>query len=302
MKPCAFDYIRVDTLDETLAILADSSLDAKILAGGQSLLPLLNMRLARPEVLIDVNRLAGLDILELHTHQKSMQLEIGALVRQRALERYAFTESRTRLLHAALTHIGHPQTRNQGTVGGSLAHADPSAELPLVFTTLGGIVIAQNARGQRQIAAEEFFQGHFTTALQPDEILIKTIWQLPASRAGVAFREFRRRHGDFALVAAACVLEVDSKHTVQNVRLGLAGVADTPMLIKEAQEFVGEPWTEAQARSIVEKVARQWQLTDDIQASASYRRQLATVSLFRVLESAYKDALAKEITHAADQG
>ncbi|MBV9229183.1 MAG: FAD binding domain-containing protein [Chloroflexi bacterium] len=302
MKPSAFDYIRVDTLEETFAILADSSFDAKILAGGQSLLPLLNMRLARPGALVDVNGLSGLDALELRSDDEGAQLAVGALVRQRTLERYALAEPSARLLYAALTNIGHPQTRNQGTVGGSLAHADPSAELPLVFTTLGGTAVVQNARGQRQVAAEEFFQGHFTTAIEPDEMLIRTVWRLPARHAGIAFREFRRRHGDFALVAAACVLEVDGRHTIQKVRLGIGGVADTPQLVKEAQELVSEPWTVAHARAIVEKVARQLDLADDIQASASYRRQLAAVSLFQVLEGAFKDALAKEATHAADQG
>jgi CO/xanthine dehydrogenase FAD-binding subunit len=117
-------------------------------------------------------------------------------------------------------------------------------------------------------------------------MLIRTVWRLPASHAGVAFREFRRRHGDFALVAAACVLEVDARRVVQNVRLGIAGVADRPLLVKEAQELIGEPWTAAHARAIAEKVARQLDLADDIQASASYRRQLAAVSLFQVLEGA----------------
>src|SRR5215467_12085300 len=145
MKPPAFDYIRVDTLDEALSVLADSDLEAKVLAGGQSLLPMLNMRLARPKALVDINRLAALatvEQVETHLARATEQspattfLEVGALVRQRRLERYAFEEPRASLILTALTYVGHPQTRNQGTVGGSLAQADPSAELPLVFLTL----------------------------------------------------------------------------------------------------------------------------------------------------------------------
>jgi 2-furoyl-CoA dehydrogenase FAD binding subunit len=309
MKPSAFDYIRADTLDEALSVLADGALEAKILAGGQSLLPLMNIRLARPKTLLDVNKLDALQTIERSTmdtengrSQTPTLLEVGALVRQRVLERYVFKEPRARLLHAALTYIGHPQTRNLGTVGGSLAHADPSAELPLIFTTLGGTAFLQSTRGERQVAAEQFFQGYFTTVIEPDELLAKTSWPLPASNVGIAFHEFRRRHGDFALVAAACVLEIDGNRRVQKVRLGIGGVAETPLLIQKAQELVGEPWTKAYARSIAVSVASRLDLADDVQASAAYRRQLATVALLRVLEGAYQDALAKEGTHAKNQG
>src|SRR5205823_13186909 len=170
-----------------------SDLEANVLAGGQSLLPMLNMRLAQPKALIDINRLAVLTMLgQVERNPAGMQspgnafLEVGALVRQRQLERYALEEERTRLIHAALTYVGHPQTRNQGTVGGSLAHADPSAELPLLFLTLGGTAIIQSIRGERQVAAEQFFQSYFTTAIKPDEMLTKTLWRLPAPDEGIA--------------------------------------------------------------------------------------------------------------------
>jgi CO/xanthine dehydrogenase FAD-binding subunit len=299
VKPSAFDYVRADTLAEALSVLADVELDARVLAGGQSLVPLLNMRLARPKTLLDVNGVPGLDALEMRNDAEGTWLEVGALVRQRALERYAGKTLRARLLHAALTHIGHPQTRNQGTVGGSLAHADPSAELPLVLTTLGGRVFLRSTRGERQVPAEEFFQSFFTTALQPDELLLKSAWQLPAPRAGVAFREFRRRHGDFALVATACLLEIDSERRVQKIRLGISGVADKPLLVPEAAGLVGEQWEQARVRALSEVVAARLDLEDDIQASAAYRRQLATVALRQSLEAAYADALAKgEDAHA----
>src|SRR6266446_4742258 len=234
MKPSAFDYIRVDTVDEALSVLADSDLEAKVLAGGQSLLPMLNMRLAQPKALVDINRLAALATLgrlEMNLAGVAAQspgtafLEVGALVRQRQLERYALEEERTRLIHTALTYVGHPQTRNQGTVGGSLAHADPSAELPLIFLTLGGTAFLQGARGERQVTAEQFFQSYFATAIEPDEMLTKTQWRLPAPQEGIAFKEYRRRHGDFALIAAACTVTLENNRAVRNVRLGLGGVS-----------------------------------------------------------------------------
>ncbi len=311
MKPSAFDYIRVDTLDEALSVLADSDLEAKVLAGGQSLLPMLNMRLAQPKALVDINRLAALATLgrlEMNLAGVATQspdtafLEVGALVRQRQLERYALEEERTRLIHTALTYVGHPQTRNQGTVGGSLAHADPSAELPLLFLTLGGTAIIQSTRGERQVAAEEFFQSYFTTAIEPGEMLTKTLWRLPVPDEGMAFKEYRRRHGDFALLAAACTMKIGSDRKVQHVRLGLGGLADTPLLVDEVRESVGEHWAKERARAVAEAVVNRLDFADDYQASSSYRRQLASVLIATVLDAAYEDALAKEGKHGVDQG
>jgi len=310
MKPPAFDYIRVDTLDEALSVLADSDLEAKVLAGGQSLLPMLNMRLARPKALVDINRLATLATLgQVESHLAGMAeshattfLEVGALVRQRQLERYALEEPRARLIHTALTYVGHPQTRNQGTVGGSLAHADPSAELPLLFLTLDGTAILQSTRGERQVVAEEFFQSYFTTAIEPGELLTKTLWRLPAPAEGTAFKEYRRRHGDFALLAAACTINIGSDRTVQHVRLGLGGVADTPLLVDEVRELVGQRWAKEHVKRVAEAVVHRLNFADDYQASSSYRRQLANVLIASVLDAAYEDALAKEGRHGVDQG
>lgn len=313
MKPSAFDYVRVETLDEVFEVLAESGPEAKILAGGQSLLPMMNMRLAQPKVLIDVNKLVALQTLEQVAATNATTgdengeadetfLRIGALVRQRQLERYAAEEPQARLLYTALRHIGHPQTRNQGTVGGSLAHADPSAELPLLFLTLAGTAFLQSSRGERQVAAEQFFQSYFATAIEPDEMLTKTQWRLPEPRTGMAFQEYRRRHGDFALIASACTMNVNNDHTIQNVRLGLGGVSDTPLLANEAQQLVGEQLTKERTRAVVEGTIKKLDFPDDYQASSAYRRQLTGVLLSRVLEAAYEDAQAKEDTHAAHQG
>jgi 2-furoyl-CoA dehydrogenase FAD binding subunit len=304
MKPPAFDYIRVDTLDEALSVLADGDLEAKVLAGGQSLLPMLNMRLAQPKALVDINRLtalARLGLVEMGLAGVTTAfLEVGALVRQRQLERYALAEPRTKIIHTALTYIGHPQTRNQGTVGGSLAHADPSAELPLLFLTLGGTAILQSTRSERQVAAEQFFQSYFTTAIEPGEMLTKMLWPLPAADEGVAFKEYRRRHGDFALLAAACTMKIGSDRTVQRVRLGLGGLADTPLLVDEVRELVGEHWAKERARRVAEAVVNRLDFADDYQASSSYRRQLANVLISSVLDAAYEDAMAKELPRGND--
>ena len=306
MKPSAFDYIRVETLDEALSVLADSDLEAKVLAGGQSLLPILNMRLAQPKALVDINRLTALARLGLVEADMAgvgtAFLEVGALVRQRQLERYALAEPRARLIHTALTYVGHPQTRNQGTVGGSLAHADPSAELPLLFLTLGGTAILQSRRGERQVAAEQFFRSYFSTAIEPGEMLTKTLWRLPAPDEGMAFKEYRRRHGDFALLAAACTMKIGSDRTVQQVRLGLGGLADTPLLVDEVRELVGEHWAKERVRAVAETVVNRLDFADDFQASSSYRQQLASVSITSVLDAAYKDAMVKEGDHGMDQG
>jgi 2-furoyl-CoA dehydrogenase FAD binding subunit len=307
MKPSAFEYIRVETLDEALSVLADTELGAKILAGGQSLVPMLNMRLARPGALIDVNRLTDLQKLEHlpakeapteseNGHSEGMLLQIGALVRQRQLERFAAEEPRAMLIHTAVRHIGHPQTRNQGTVGGSLAHADPSAELPLLFLTLGGTAFLQSTRGERQVAAEQFFQSYFATAIEPDEMLTKTQWRLPGPQEGVAFKEYRRRHGDFALIAAACTMTIGSERAVEMVRLGLGGVSDTPLLVDEVQQLAGEGLTRERARAVAEAAANRLDFPDDYQASSAYRRQLATILISHVLETAYEDALAKKVS------
>src|SRR2546429_6606944 len=166
---------------------------------------MLNMRLAQPKALLDINRLVALATLgPLETNLPGMAaqspgtafLEVGALVRQRQLERYALKEERTRLIHTALTYVAPPQPRNQGTGGGSLAHADPSAELPLLFLTLGGTAIIQSTRGARRVAAEEFFQSYFTTAIEPGELLTKTLWRLPVPDEGIDFQANRRRRGE----------------------------------------------------------------------------------------------------------
>jgi 2-furoyl-CoA dehydrogenase FAD binding subunit len=295
MKPAAFDYLRAETLDEALAALADTGREIKVLAGGQSLVPLLSMRLTRPQAVLDINRLADLSTLE--RKEEADTLTIGALVRQRQLEIFTENEPRARLLHEALLHIGHPQTRNRGTVGGSLVHADPSAELPLLLTVLDGAVVLKSVRGERTVGARDFFLSHYTTAIEADELLVASIWPLPTARAGTAFKEFRRRHGDFALMAAACILLLDQQRRIQSIQLALSGLAETPFIVDEARMLTGDPWSKEAGRALTAAVVQHLRFVDDVQATAAYRRQLASVLVERIVEMAYNEAVAKEQTH-----
>lgn len=297
MKPATFDYLRADTLDDALDALAENGREIKVLAGGQSLLPLLSMRLTRPQAVLDINRITGLDRLERAESADRLTLTVGALVRQRQLEMFASEEPRARLLHAALLHIGHPQTRNRGTVGGSLVHADASAELPLLLTALDGSVVLKSGRGERHVVARDFFLSHYTTTIEADELLVASIWPLPASRAGVAFKEFRRRHGDFALMAAVCILTLDTQRRIQQVQLALGGLAETPFVVDEVHALMGNRWSKEAGQTLAATVVQRLSFMDDAQATAAYRRQLATVLIERIIEAAHNDAIAKEQAH-----
>lgn len=258
MKPPPFRYERPRSVDEALALLAEHGTEAKVLAGGQSLVPVLNMRLARPAVLVDVNRVAGLD----HVAPNG-SARVGALVRQ--------ADPRLRglpLLAEALPHVGHPATRNRGTVCGSVAHADAAAELPLVLVALGGSVRTGSTRGEREIAASEFFLGHFTTALEPDELVVETIWPAPPAGSGWAFEELAQRHGDFALCAAAAVTRGN------DLRVAVGAVADRPLLLDVDAESPGE------------SAAEQVDPFGNLHASADYQRQLVRVLVDRAVARA----------------
>lgn len=229
MKPPPFRYERPDSLEEALALRAEHGDEARPLAGGQSLVPMLNMRLARPAVLVDLNGLPGLDGLAL----KDGDLEVGAMVRQRDLEQ---SEAAVPIgaLHDALPLVGHVATRNRGTVGGSVAHADPGAELPLALLALDGAAVAESsARGRRQIAAGDFFTGFLTTALEPDEVLVAVRFPDARTDEGSALVEMAPRHGDFALAAAACWVRLGTGE-VTDARVAVGAVADRPQLVPEA--------------------------------------------------------------------
>jgi 2-furoyl-CoA dehydrogenase FAD binding subunit len=258
MKPRRFDYVRPDSADEAVAVLAEYGDAASVLAGGQSLMAMLNLRVAEPAVLIDIARLKELDCVRI----ADGKVEVGAAVTQNRLKDWPELASRLPLLAAALPFVGHFQTRNKGTVCGSIAHADPSSEIPLVLATLGGEVVLRSQRGTRTLAAADFQRGALTTSREPDELIVAVRFPVQAA-ARVAFREVARRHGDFAIIAvAACVQDGDS------VRIGIGGIADRP------SARLARIDSTAAARDIFESLAWELEGYDDLHASARLRRDL----------------------------
>jgi CO/xanthine dehydrogenase FAD-binding subunit len=257
--------------------------DGKVLAGGQSLMPLLNFRLARPAAIVDINGVEELDYL----HQEDGWLAIGALVRQRDAELSALVTATCPLLAEALPFIGHFQIRNRGTVVGSLAHADPAAELGAVALALGAELRIQSTRGTRTVPAEQFFVSYLTTAVAPDELLVEARFPAARPRTGYAFAEFARRHGDFALVGVAAIVEQDPARRCAEVRLAFTGVGPVPILCTDEQGVLcGEPFTSQAMNAFAERAAASFEAEPDIHASAEYRRELAGVLAERALQSA----------------
>ena len=269
MKPANFDYFRPASVDETVALLAEHGDDARVIAGGQSLMALLNLRLAAPRALIDIAHLAELS----YCRESDDYMEVGAAVTQAQLLNQPGLGQAVPLLAQALPHVGHFQTRNRGTVCGSLAHGDPSSELPLCLATLEGGVVLRSARGERVLKAAEFQTGLLATAREPDELVIAARYPLRRLGAGYAFAEVARRHGDFAIVSLAAVAHNGT------LRLGVGGVADRP---------VAHEWrlTPDQSDDALNEFA--WALggEDDIHASARYRRDLVRKLGRKVLEEA----------------
>jgi len=280
VKPAPFEYADPRSLDEAVAELGRHGDDGKVLAGGQSLVPMLNFRLARPRVVVDINRVAGLDGLT----ESGGTLRVGALVRQRRLERWA--AGRSALFAAALGHVGHSAIRNRGTVAGSVVHADPAAELPAVLLALDGVVVARSPRGERAIAASELFQGPLTTSLAADEIATETRWVLPAATDGWGFHEVARRHGDFALVGAVVVVALRAGR-LERVRAALFGAGPTPVRLAALERALnGQPPAAATTRAAVESATRELDTASDLHATAEYRRVVAGTLVTRALGDA----------------
>ena len=257
MKPRPFDYIRPDTVDEALSILAEHGEDARILAGGQTLIAMLNLRVVEAPVLIDITRIRELDAIR----EVDGTVEIGATVTQNRLLQWPSLVEKLPLLHAVLPFVGHFQTRNKGTVCGSIAHADPASEIPLALALLGGQVMLRSQKGARTLSANEFQQGMLLTARAPDELI--TAVRFPIVNARVAFREVARRHGDFAIVAIAAAAE-----NRESMRIGIAGMADRPAV--RSLQVDGA----ASLQHAIERLAWELEGYDDIHASARMRRDL----------------------------
>jgi aerobic carbon-monoxide dehydrogenase medium subunit len=282
MKPSVFEYTAVASVEEAVAELAQHGDAAKLLAGGQSLVPLLNMRLATPARLIDLNRVAALA----HITLRAGGLVIGAMTRQRTVERSALATLNAPLLGDALPWVGHFQIRNRGTVGGSLSHADPAAELPAVALCLDARFTARGPKGERTLGADEFFRTQLVTALEPTELLTE-VWFPPMPRAaGSAWLELARRHGDYALVGVGAVVALAGDR-IGEARLALTGVGDRPMRMREAEaRLAGELLTPEVIGDVAEAIRRAIDPGSDIHATAAYRRHIAGVLASRAIRLA----------------
>jgi CO/xanthine dehydrogenase FAD-binding subunit len=280
MKPPPFEYEDPRTVEETLALLAEHGEDAKILAGGQSLVPLLNFRLARPEILVDINNVGELDYLRF----ANGVLRIGALLRQSTLERSDEAAAAVPLLRESVRLVGHAQIRNRGTVGGSIAHADPAAELPAAMAALGARFRVRSQRGERLLDSEGLFVTHLTTALEADELLTEIEVPVPESGTGSAFVEFARRHGDFALGGAAVLVRLADDGSCRGASVALLAAAATPVRAHAAEELLtGRRLDEETAREAAALAVKDIRPTGDIHGSSEYRRGLIEALTRRAL-------------------
>lgn len=283
MKPASFEYVRPGSLDEALDVLHQRGDDAKVLAGGQSLVPMMNFRLARPAVLVDLNGLGDLAYIR----PANGSLALGAMTRQRTIEKSAVVRERAPLLAEATPLIGHLPIRTRGTIGGSLVHADPAAEYPVVMVALDAEFTLARKGGTRRVAAADFFDTYLSTTIGPDEILTEIRVPSVAPRAGVSFMEISRRHGDFALVAAGAVVDVDGSGRIGEARIALGGVGPRPVRARAAERMlVGQRPTAALLAEAAATVMPDTDPPEDIHASAEYRREMSAVFTRRALTAA----------------
>lgn len=289
MKPAAFQYFAPHSLAEALSLLAQHGDDAKALAGGQSLVPAMNFRLAQPAVLIDLNNIAELFFLR---SAADGGLAIGAMTRQRTLEREPLVAQQAPLLQATMPHIAHVQIRNRGTLGGSLAHADPAAELPAVALALKAQFRLQNQAGERWVTAQDFYVGLFATELAADELLVEIRLPPLPPRTGWSIQEMARRHGDYALVGVAVAVQLDKAGSCQEARIALLSVGDGPVLARQGMAILaGETPDPNLLAAVAETVAmHDIDPAGDIHASANFRRHLARVLTQRALQEALQRA------------
>lgn len=282
MKPAPFIYHAPETVHEAIALLAGSDDEAKVLAGGQSLIPILNMRLAQPSALVDICTVAGLDGIE-----SNGQLTVGATARQSDVLRSEVVREFAPIIPAALRWVGHAANRNQGTFGGSVAHADPAAELPTVLLALDADMVVDGPGGQRVVPAEDFFTSVFTTALARDELLTAVRIPRRSSGTGVAwsFREVARRHGDFALAGVALVADLDAEGVVSGARIALCGVATRPVRARDAEQYLvglrlGDAAVGREAGALA---AAGVNPSDDGHASGLYRKEAVAALVARAV-------------------
>ncbi len=287
MKPAPFSYVAPSSINEVVALLDDYGDTAKLLAGGQSLLPMMNFRLARPAYIIDLNRLDGLDYII----ERDDTLVVGAMTRHSRLERSDLIAQHYPLLQEAVTFIGHTAIRNRGTIGGSLAHADPAAELPAILLAYGGSVCVQGPSGTREVAAKDLFLTYFTTTLAANEMLTEVRLPRWPSATGWCFLEESRRHGDFAMVGVAALVTLDTEGQCTQAAVTITGVGGVPYNVNEvASLLVGHPAAAERIAQVAQAAADGVDPEGDIHASAEFRRHLSGVLTQRALTRAVERA------------
>jgi carbon-monoxide dehydrogenase medium subunit len=279
MKAAPFAYVRPTSVDDAVRELSAHAGMARVLAGGQSLVPMLHMRLMRPEVVIDINSLAGeLGGIE----PQGSETVVGALVRYREIEHSPVIAERVPLLRTVVSYIGDRQVRNRGTIGGALAQADPTGEMPLACLALGAQVVARSAAGERTIPVEEFFDGSYASVLEPEELLVAV--RLPLAQARYRFFERGRKHNDFALLSMIVLGSPDPDGRWRSVRIALGGVNDRPVLaVAAAERLEGRTWDDAVIDEAAQLALDDVDPPDDVRATAEYRRHLVPIHLGRVL-------------------
>jgi CO/xanthine dehydrogenase FAD-binding subunit len=291
LKAAPFDYVRASSVIDACELLRQDGDDVKLIAGGQSLTPMMAMRLTRPSRLVDINEIAALKFIVLEDDFA----RVGACTRQCVVARDDALAARVPLIRQALAWVGHSQTRNRGTIGGSLAHADPAAELPLAAQVLGAQMQIRSSTGTRTVAAAEFFFGPLTTALEPHECLEEIHWPVwKERRTGCAFTEVSRRHGDFAIIEACAQITLDDDGRCTRASFGLGGGGTIPLAFPAlAAHLKGTRLDDAVLQDVAHDAANELNPGGDLHASAGYRKHLAAVLVIRVLRAAYEDARSK---------
>jgi carbon-monoxide dehydrogenase medium subunit/2-furoyl-CoA dehydrogenase FAD binding subunit len=284
MKPSSFEYLTPKTVKETIGLLEQYGDEIKVLAGGQSLVPMLNFRVARPKFLVDINGIRELEYIR----EERGELVIGALTREWAVEKSPLVREKCPILPKAISYIGHLPIRTRGTIGGSLVHADPSAELPIMACALDAKMKIVGPAGERVLRAEEFFMTYLTSAMEAAEILVEVRIPVFAAQTGWSFMELSRRHGDFAIVAVASMLTMGEKGVCQKAKIALGGVAPTPIRARAAEDLLtGKPITEDLMAEAGIKAAEATDPESDYHASAEYRKDMARVYTVRSLKEAW---------------
>lgn len=286
MKPASFDYVRAESVEHAVQVLAEAGGDGKIIAGGQSLMPMMNFRLVKPSVLVDINRISGLDRIE----QRGSKLALGALVRHRMTAENSLVARHVPVLHDAMKHVAHLTVRNRGTFCGSVCHADPAAEMPMITLLLNATIQVSSPRGMRGVSAEEFFVSSLVTCLEPDEVVTEIEIDTFPAGTGWGFEEFARRHGDYALAAVAVTM-ARQDGMVSNSRIALMGVGEMPMRMHRLEAMInGRELSDGLIGDLISALREEITPNSDLNGSAEYRRHLAGALMRRALADAWSRA------------